>query len=393
MRTLFPLPLLFLLLLVPPVAAEWYPPDPLFPGTNPSLLIDTEGVYWIAYTYWVEDPSLNETSVDIYLRRSEDGISWSDPLRVTTHPKPDGDPSLIQDRNGTYWILFTSSRGGGDSLYLTASRDGANWSEPIFLLPPGIDGSYPHLFQDRDGVYWASFSLYDRERRVSEIALLASEDGARWTGPWRVTREEARATFPQMVQDREGRYWMVVSLHREGPENHLYLLTSEDGRHWSEPVRLTRFPAKNNYPALMRDREGRLWLAFTSTISGEEDLFLMGSPDGERWSSPVQLTYAHLEGRRGKADYKDLAVAPNGDFWLVYRSGGIRRLLGKGITLEGAKLRRVQTSNLSQVRATPLPPESTSGPMDLLAIPVALALILLFKKYVLPLLRRPPQKK
>ena len=325
--------LLLLLFLPGAVHASWSQSEPISPGTNPSAIQDSNGTYWVAYTYWVEGPQ--ETNIDVYLRASSDGKNWSEPVRVTDHSKSDSDPSLIQDADGVYRILFTSSREGQDSIFITSSRDGTGWSEPRRAIPAGIDGSYPNLMQDSNGTFWATFSWYENGR--SSIFITSSRDGTGWSEPSRITDPSGAATFSKLVE-KDGGYWLVYAMH-EGPLNHLYLISSKDGRAWSRPVRLTPFEAKNNYPALLADARGALWLAFTSTVTGAEELLITGSQDGVAWSAPIQLTNNTREGRGGKTDYKSMLQARDGRYWLFFRSGGLRGMVGENISLAGAPIR------------------------------------------------------
>lgn len=298
---------------------------------------------------------------------------------MTDHPKSDSDPSLIHGVDGVYRILFTSSREGQDSVFITSSRDGTEWSEPRRAIPAGIDGSYPNLMQDSNGTFWATFSGYEKGR--SSIFITSSRDGTEWSEPRRITDPSGAATFSKLAE-KDGGYWLVYSMH-EGPLNHIYLTSSKDGTVWSRPVRLTPFEAKNNYPALLADGRGTLWLAFTSTVTGVEELFVTGSQDGVAWSTPVQLTNNTREGRGGKTDYKSMLQARDGRYWLFFRSGGVRRMVGENMSLAGAPI-RLPALETSFVTADSTgkggsPPERSRLPLLLSVLLTLSALGLLWK--------------
>ena len=63
----------------------------------PYLMIDNNGDFWLAFG------SDRNDNMDIFIIKSSDGLSWVDPIQVTTNESDDGIPCLIQDSGGTFW--------------------------------------------------------------------------------------------------------------------------------------------------------------------------------------------------------------------------------------------------------------------------------------------------
>jgi Tol biopolymer transport system component len=127
-------------------------------------------------------------------------------------------------------------------------------------------------------------------------------------------------TFPTMIQDRKGVYWLAFSRETGKPNKFdTFLMSSADAKRWSDPVRITRGSANNNYIDFIQDASDIYWLAFTSTRSGNEDIFVMGSYDANTWSLPQQLTFNTINRTRDfKCDYKTLIQDSEGMLSIVY---------------------------------------------------------------------------
>ncbi len=62
-----------------------------------------------------------------------DSPSWSAPANVSRDTLQDTIPTMVQDANGTYWVVWRSTRNGGDELWISNSSDGVTWSVPLNL--------------------------------------------------------------------------------------------------------------------------------------------------------------------------------------------------------------------------------------------------------------------
>ncbi len=288
MKNVFQFIMVFLLIL-PAVSGEWSEPVAVIEGGGPSLIQDKNGVYWLAHDNMVDN---NE---DIYLIYSRDLVEWSDPIRVTLDLEADYHPSLIQTTKGEYLVVFTSLRSGNYDIYISRSMDGLGWSEPIQLIFDEASDWYPNLYQDSEGRLILVFA--SSRSGSSGIYITASRDGVNWSEAKNVV-EPGNDIYPLIVEAGD-RFWLVFARHTgdyddrsRANEHELFLTSSFDLDSWAKPLQLTssltgRFAL---YPAFIKTADGALRLSYTSNDLGNEEVYIMGSEDGFQWSSPERIT-------------------------------------------------------------------------------------------------------
>lgn len=318
-----------LFMTLPSVAAgRWSEPDVLISGGAPSLIQDRDGIVWLAYDTMVEN---NE---DIYVIFSRDLSSWSQPIRITDDLETDFHPSIVQSKDGRFFVVFTSLRSGNYDLYISESHDGRTWSKPKRLTEDEHNDWYPFIMEDKKGTLIISFS--SNREGDNGIFVMSSSDGEDWSKERRVTGPN-NDIYPMIVEDRNW-YWMVFVRHtgdysdfRRANEHDLFLIYSSDLVEWSKIGRLTfsKPGTFSLYPAFLMDENGTLWISYTSDEPGNEEIFIFGSNDGELWSSPEKITsnMEYLESInstwRFKCDMKGMIQERGGKFLLAYECAKI----------------------------------------------------------------------
>ena len=263
------------------------------PESQPSLIQDSKGVYWVAYTVGGGTRRLGSFGSDIYITKSNDENSWSKPIAVASTPSDEWVPSLLQDHNGTYWIAYRD----GYEIRLTHSKNCSDWSKPIELA----EGHYPSLYQDSKGTYWIAYM--DEEECC--IALLHSSDGKSWSKPTRLDNTRPFSWNPSLIQSGDGVY-LIAYASAMMEENEtleqtemeeaeavgsllgVFLTKTRDLKTWSTPILVVNGTDEFSF---FQDRKGMLWIAFHSTLDdGNLNIFVISSMDGEIWSAPVRVT-------------------------------------------------------------------------------------------------------
>jgi hypothetical protein len=84
-----------------------------------DIILDDEGTLWVLY-------SESNPKDAVYLRTSEDGKTWSEPIFITK----ENTVRLFQRHNGQYLLFFITD---DDSIYVKYSQDGNNWSRSHFI--------------------------------------------------------------------------------------------------------------------------------------------------------------------------------------------------------------------------------------------------------------------
>jgi len=335
-------------------SAKWNEPYFILPDSDrPSIIQDKDGIYWIAFNSWTNPQN-------IWIMNSNDSINWMNFYQVTASNLTDYEPNLIQDNKGRFWILYSSLieiRGTlsfNYDLKLTYSDNGINWSEPVNITNSPLIESYPYIMQDRTGRYFITYSTYSNESINNlDIYLKYSDDGFKWSQPIRITDSLESDIFPIMIQDNSGKYWMLYSwdTHRRHKpllnKYDLFLIYSGDGIRWSDAAEITNLSYNINYPYFMQDKDGVFWIPHMTGITGSEELGIMGSLNGTDWTDSVVLSNYSKEGYF-KTDYKSMIQDRNGSYIYAFTSAKIGRgiwLMNGTPDLDFSKARKVEFNN------------------------------------------------
>ena len=267
-------------------------------------------------------------TLDIYVVRSRDGVTWSGPLVAAGDVSEDYDKEWLACDNGlrspfrgrcylayvdikTRWLAVRHSTDGG-----------ATWTAPV-RLQPGVakstfSGPMPTVQPDGNVVIpYALFAPINGEDRIASVA--SADGGETFAAPVRVASliaeepMDIRApAMPAADVDGAGRLyvaWQDSRFRREdGVGNDIVFASSQDGVTWSDPSRI-RLPESSQYflPALAVDpatsgSNAHLAVAFYSMhlragctvfvpgCADELDAWLVESKDaGSKWSPPRRL--------------------------------------------------------------------------------------------------------
>ena len=221
-------------------------------------------------------------------------------------PTKDEDPSVLRAQDGRLFIAWFSDRGGNSDLYLTSTANGTEWTPTTRLTTdPGGD-FYPSLYQDSQGTFhlvWFRWTaLY-----VGHIWHNTSADGLTWdegTAEQVTTDPDVDDWVPTISQAPNGTLLVCfVSEKRDAtnPTNEIYLCTKGLGQPtWSAPVALPGLNSATEHdhlPFVMRtgNEVSLVWArspaAYPNPWDGaKSDLFLATSTDGTTWSAPIPIT-------------------------------------------------------------------------------------------------------
>lgn len=319
---------LALLLLATPAAAQtdWGELNASVPEADyPALVHDGD-----RYLLFFED--MENNNVDIWSVHSTDLRNWSEPTRVTTDGEVDRRPRATTTRDGDVVLVFSSYRDGNYEVYTMRSPDGETWSDPTRVTENPRDDWYASVTELSDGRLLVPFSS-NRDGPRSGVYLTTSSDGETWSEPRQVTAPSGDI-FPYVVE-KDGEYIMTLARHLEesdeawrANEYEIFLTKSTDLEEWSDLAQLTDTEPGHEslYPHLTKDRDGTLWLPFTSSEPGNEEIFVTASRDGETWSDPVRVT-RNVEYLRSvnssasfKCDMKSAIQTQGGDLVVAYET-------------------------------------------------------------------------
>lgn len=222
--------------------------------------------------------------IKITLQNDEYRIVKNNITRILNIKENDMEPSIFQNINGTYVIIWES--GGVDyrSIYHSTSEDGVNWSEATPLLESEGSGSYyesPSMVQDENGKYWLAYTSWEDSN--SSVFVVSSYDLLTWTNPVKVS-ENNHSSCPTLVWDSTGKYWLSWGSY--GEESHLFLSSSVNGVEWTEPFIIPNSRGLRDNSFLI-DENNVLRVVFISIYGTYSTT---SSHDGITWSQTTNLS-------------------------------------------------------------------------------------------------------
>ncbi len=297
-------------------------------GKFPSLAQDNRGEYWLVFS--------NESG--LYLMHSSNLLDWSVPKKLPFSKPNDFDP-YMRYYDGRFFIAFVRHKitsphslfGFDYDVYLAVGSD-EKWSLIQINNSNFSLDWYPYIYRDPSGKFWMVYSKDFKDGNGSILVVRFSRDGVNWSREYPAI--PPNALFGSLFYFKD-RYWMIYSMYTGNysiPEimnlHDLYITYSFDGVNWEKAAKLTDTPPHYNFTLYLdAETDGEyIWVAYTSTVEGNEEIYLMKSPDGIRWSKPIRLTRnieyinSMTEPRNFKCDQKDLLINSNRDVVIAYQS-------------------------------------------------------------------------
>jgi TolB-like protein len=314
-------------------------------GSHTYMFADRDGKIWLLWdravkTYWSMHPSQES---DIYYSYSADGLNWEKPRLLPVSSRVlDMKPVMQQDRNGTYWLLWVSSRDPEEPkwLWMASSMDGVKWSFPRKVKLP-FTNKYDDISRWREShVPQFAFAIDQKDNFwvVAQGYLFCSEDADQWI------QVELLKTNPEKEPENMwgGKYYFSIC-DRAG---NLFLLN-----HCFVRVSRTDNPDKTDGQIRIvlwcRDRQGQ-WknLGFLDeartnsgflcqatpersviTFSRNAGIFLRTYEDNEGWSENILI-----ESYVKDPMHPSVATLPNGQIVVAYscKEGIITKLVNLG---------------------------------------------------------------
>jgi hypothetical protein len=248
-------------------------------------------------------------------------------------PMKDEDPSVLLAADGTMYVAWFSDRNGNAELYVSKSADRVTWTQPVRLGSPQWADYYPNLLQDRTGrihlVWFQWVSSF-----VGQIRHSSSLDGVTWAPEDFVTTEFLLDDWlPTIAEAPDGTLVVIfVNSKRDTAtgNNQLYRVTrSPTQTTWSAPVAMSVNSATehDHLPFIARTGAGELtlvWSRFAGVpdfiANPRSDLMMSKSADGLTWSTPIRVT----SDQRGQSLFPTMYQKHDGTWsllWLSTRTG------------------------------------------------------------------------
>jgi hypothetical protein len=259
--------------LVPPTTIDRFAPS------DPFLISGAQGDL---YLVWLASSA---TSVVRFSRYS--GGQWSDSMTISSSSAGGrAMPRLALDSGGGVVAAWEDGRSGTPQIYTArlANPAGGSWGADSPASPLGASAVKPSLALGKGGV------LYIAYQGSPGIYLIRSADsGASWSAPVRVDDGDGNAfTNPQLAVDSTGGVHCIWCRLRINVVADIVAARSTDGgASWGDDVLLASTTGTADPLALVADRRGNVYAAWTDDGAGANQLHSALWAGGNRLYLPL----------------------------------------------------------------------------------------------------------
>ena len=296
-------------------------------------------------------------------RSTDGGKSFS--VAVATDKLVSDKPELAMSPDGRDVYLFYESRGG--PKLLPSHDGGVTWGDARLVVASEGRHFWPTgLAVAPDGVIWAAVpsvsnaDIQEQKPTTMSLHVFRSDDiGATWrefpfgSSPWvpkgcvHFPECPVKTTYISLAVDGKGRVYVAYTEGAEAKKPYrLYVrATTDDGKSWSEPLRLTEAsrPASGDeadadYAHVAAAGDGRVCVTWIDDRAGDRNLFARCSANAGRTWGPDILVSNRNDGAPYKSaagfqsfhgDYGGVGFAPDGDLVAAWGEGTGRTGMGR----------------------------------------------------------------
>lgn len=139
-----------------------------------ALAQTKDGRIWMVWT------ARGTQAVTFIRYATYNGTAWSPPATLAQSRDGDIDPSIVQDRSGTIWVVWTrfikvGNSYLGDLYYTNSSDNGATWPTSLpFFSTSSIDELQPSIRQFNDNRLWIFYSVLDETANTFNLNFIKS---------------------------------------------------------------------------------------------------------------------------------------------------------------------------------------------------------------------------
>ena len=220
-------------------------------------------------------------------------------VRLSPNSDDDEDPTVIMGRDGRFYTAWSSKQQGRVDILLRGSSDGQTWSVERKITNDRTEDFYPSLLQSRDGMFHLVWYRLQRREGKTDIMYSRSKDGRQWSRAETIT-DRGMDWAPSLYEDGQGAVWIVWSSRRMGNREIFAVRSVNSGRRWSTPYQLTQSAEEDDFPQIIETRGGERVMAWTRYRSGSRitdfhrdatsEVVVATSRDGVRWSAPSAVS-------------------------------------------------------------------------------------------------------
>jgi len=261
-------------------------------------MVQHNGVFYHAYHSSVSGDA------DIYLRKSTNGVNWSNPVVVNNDLTNETQiwPSIVVIDSGLIQkvvVGWRDSRLGENKIQyrVAVSNNGGTSFKPSVQVsnhtdsPVNINGN---IAVDAGGNFYAVW-FRDLGGSVNNTWFSRSRDGGYTWTPMVVAYTGSQYSEPcEIVARGNGEALFVVSADQSNKKNLIAVTTADSGRTWTNNqfTSYSDFQELMQYHSVMVDDSGKVHIVWTYVKNGTgfKILYAKSNDFGRTWTAPVQVS-------------------------------------------------------------------------------------------------------
>jgi hypothetical protein len=264
---------------------------------DPVAVAASDGRVWVAWQGW------RDGKASIFAA-SQQGSGFGAPMTISSSTGNEWNPAIAADRSGRVTVAWDSYRNGNYDIFMRSSVAGGQWGPETAVAATARYEAYPSLAYDPSGGLWVAyeeggegwgkdFGAYNTPGVALYQGRVIRLRGFEPSGRLVETAGDVGTVLPGVAPSPYDDPWNAqkdaqdLDNHRDSAKNR---------RPNQAAANVTA--AHNNYPRLLVDASGRIWLAYRTIYPiwwapmGTVWFEYVVSYDGQSWSKPVFLTHS-----------------------------------------------------------------------------------------------------
>ncbi|HYM00224.1 MAG TPA: sialidase family protein, partial [Blastocatellia bacterium] len=287
-----------------------------FSSIQNGLKTDQSGTVHLVYD---DDTAVAAGGGQVLYRKSNDGgVTYSDPVVISTNPGSSGQSTLALDSSGDLLVTYLtldSATGNTQAFFSRSTDHGGTFSSPAVVSPVSDLAQLPIVAAGKNGIVACYVQVTNS---ASNLVVATSADGQTFSKAIKVSGPgQIVDLFTTSIgADSQGAVYIAYNTVQKGLEA-VEMVEAADGVHFGSPTIVSDPTIEAFQPAMAIDSSGGIYVAFTDLVlagAQSSQIFLTHSCDhGASFSVPVPVSKTS-----GNAQLPALGLDANGGVYVAW---------------------------------------------------------------------------
>lgn len=217
--------------------------------------------------------------------------TWSYPVNISNLPTGSHSQRIVVDRNGGLHVIWIESgwptSPTSELYYATKPADGS-WSTPERVSSILNSSFGPALAIDSQNTLHAVWT--DETFPIQKIYYSSKSLTNVWSEPIVISQPKNYSHFPSITIDSQDTLYVAWPSTLPGQNDILYVYKSVGGS-WSQPVNISNTSNPSYNPSLATDASGNIYAVWQELVAPDNfDIFFNQKSPGGDWGNPVDIS-------------------------------------------------------------------------------------------------------